>query len=190
VKSARFLLVSFLCGLVFAVGLGLSGMTQPAKVLAFLDIKGAWDPTLMFVMVGAIAVHMGFALRAKRATKPVWAPRFSLPAREGIDAQLFAGAALFGVGWGLEGYCPGPAVVASASGHAVPLVFVASMIVGLLVPPIRPPIFWRLGRSRRRGRRPPRRRENDRRRALSSFLRNKQASATRSSNHIARAPNE
>jgi uncharacterized membrane protein YedE/YeeE len=134
VKSARSLLVSFLGGLVFAVGLGLSGMTEPAKVLAFLDVKGAWDPTLMFVMVGAIAVHMRFALRAKRATKPVWAPRFSLPARESIDARLFVGAALFGVGWGLQGYCPGPAVVASASGHAVPLVFVATMIVGLLVP--------------------------------------------------------
>lgn len=131
-RSARFYLVSFFCGLVFAVGLGLSGMTQPAKVLAFLDVGGTWDPTLMFVMAGAIAVHMGFALRAKRTAKPVWAPRFSLPVREGIDARLFVGAALFGVGWGLQGYCPGPAVVASASGHAVPLVFVASMIVGLV----------------------------------------------------------
>jgi uncharacterized membrane protein YedE/YeeE len=141
VKTRWFYVVSFSSGLVFAAGLAISGMTQPAKVLGFLDVTGAWDPTLMFVMIGAIAVHMGFALRAKNAAKPLLARQFSLPARDAIDAPLFIGAALFGVGWGLEGYCPGPAVVASASGGAVPLVFVASMVAGLLAPRPRLPHF-------------------------------------------------
>jgi uncharacterized membrane protein YedE/YeeE len=134
VKARRFYAVSFLSGLVFAAGLAISGMTRPGKVLAFLDVGGAWDPTLAFVMAGAVAVHVGFALRAKRSAKPLFADRFAFPARDSIDAPLVLGAAIFGIGWGLQGYCPGPAVAASASGDAVPLVFLASMIVGLLVP--------------------------------------------------------
>jgi uncharacterized membrane protein YedE/YeeE len=128
------LLVAFAAGTVFALGLGLSGMTRPGKVVAFLDVAGAWDVTLAFVMAGAIAVHIGFALRAKRASAPLLGPRFVLPARDAVDASLLVGASLFGVGWGLQGYCPGPAIVASASGSAVPIVFVASMIAGLLAP--------------------------------------------------------
>jgi uncharacterized membrane protein YedE/YeeE len=94
------------------------------------------DPTLVFVMAGAIIVHMGFALRAKRALAPLLAPGFVRPVRDAIDTSLFVGASLFGVGWGLQGYCPGPAIVASASGSSVPIVFLASMIAGMLAPRI------------------------------------------------------
>ena len=125
--------VAFASGLVFAVGLGISGMGQPAKVLAFLDVAGAWDPSLLLVMGGAIAVHFGFAQRAKRSVAPVLAPSFALPPSGTLTKSLFAGSALFGVGWGLAGYCPGPAVLAIASGNAVPLTFVAAMLAGMLL---------------------------------------------------------
>ncbi|HEY3594199.1 MAG TPA: DUF6691 family protein, partial [Polyangiaceae bacterium] len=121
-------------GLVFATGLTLSGMTNPAKILAFLDITGRWDPSLLLVMGAAVATHLPFALWAKRASHPLVAQRFAFPARDALDGSLFFGAALFGVGWGMQGYCPGPAIVALASGGTVPLVFVATMIVGLLLP--------------------------------------------------------
>jgi len=127
-------LVSFLSGLVFAVGLGISGMTRPGKVLAFLDVAGTWDPTLLFVMGGAIAVHIGFALRAKRASAPLLGERYDFPARDSVDVSLVLGASLFGVGWGLQGYCPGPAVVAATSGGSVPIVFVVFMVAGFALP--------------------------------------------------------
>lgn len=153
-KSPWFYVVSFFSGLVFAGGLAISGMTQPAKVLGFLDVTGAWDPTLVFVMAAAIAVHMGFALRARRAVRPLLAAEFSAPARDATDASLFVGAAVFGVGWGLEGFCPGPAIVASASGAPVPLVFVGSMTAGLFVPQL----VRSLRQRRRDGQHRPRRR--------------------------------
>jgi uncharacterized membrane protein YedE/YeeE len=124
--------VSFLAGLLFAAGLGVSEMSRPGKVLAFLDVAGAWDPSLLLVMVGAIGVHLGFALRARRADRAV--AGCAVAPGNSLDATLLAGAALFGVGWGMQGYCPGPAVVASASGSVTPLVFLVSMIAGLLVP--------------------------------------------------------
>ena len=133
-KTRATYLVSFLSGLVFAIGLGLSGMTRPGKVLAFLDVTGAWDPTLAFVMGGAIALHAGFALRAKRAAAPLLGPSYVMPTRESLDRSLVLGATLFGVGWGLQGYCPGPAVVAATSGDWVPIVFLAFMVVGFAVP--------------------------------------------------------
>jgi uncharacterized membrane protein YedE/YeeE len=125
--------VAFVSGLVFAFGLGVSGMGRPAKVLAFLDVSGDWDPSLAFVMVSAIAVHAIFVWRAKRADRPVLGGRFVVPPPNGIDASLWLGAGLFGIGWGLVGYCPGPAVMASASAQTTPLVFVAAMMAGLLL---------------------------------------------------------
>ncbi len=125
--------VAFAAGLVFAVGLGIAGMGRPSKVLAFLDVTGAWDPSLAFVMASAIAVHIGFALRAKRGGAPVFATSYVLPKRDGLDLSLFAGAATFGIGWGLVGYCPGPAVVGVASGNATPVAFVVAMIAGLVL---------------------------------------------------------
>jgi uncharacterized membrane protein YedE/YeeE len=122
---------SFGCGLVFGLGLLISGMTEPEKVLGFLDVFGAWDATLAFVMAGAVAVAgAGFAL-ARRQNAPLFAAKFSWPSRSDIDAPLVAGSALFGIGWGLSGICPGPALVNLAGLTAPIVVFVAAMIVGM-----------------------------------------------------------
>jgi uncharacterized membrane protein YedE/YeeE len=125
-------LVAFASGLVFALGLGLSGMTRPEKILAFLDVGPGWDPSLALVMVGAVAVHALFVRRARRSPRPRFAPAFAWPAERAVDARLLVGAAVFGIGWGLVGYCPGPAVVALASLDARPFVFVAAMAAGML----------------------------------------------------------
>ncbi|MGO9708762.1 MAG: DUF6691 family protein [Polyangiaceae bacterium] len=126
--------LAFLAGLVFSAGLTLSGMTRPSKVLAFLDVTGAWDPSLAFVMVGAIGVAaIAFRLSGPPRT-PILGDRFRLPASlASIDPKLVTGAAIFGVGWGLSGLCPGPAVVAVASGQTGALVFVGAMIAGMAV---------------------------------------------------------
>ena len=124
-------LAAFLSGALFAVGLGVSGMTRPGKVLAFLDLGGAWDPSLAFVMAGAIATH-ALLLRpilARRA--PLLVPQFSLPTRREVDRRLVGGAALFGVGWGLAGFCPGPAVTSLVGGRVEPVIFVAAMLTGM-----------------------------------------------------------
>ena len=125
-------LVSFACGLVFGAGLLISGMTQTGKVLGFLDIFGAWDATLAFVMAGAVAVtSIGFALARRRGT-PVFAAQSLWPTRKDIDAPLVTGAVLFGIGWGLVGLCPGPALV-NLAGLGLPLiVFVVAMAVGMI----------------------------------------------------------
>jgi uncharacterized membrane protein YedE/YeeE len=124
---------SFGCGLIFGLGLLTSGMTEPEKVLGFLDVFGAWDATLAFVMAAAVAVAAaGFAL-ARRRSAPLFAVRFSWPSRSDIDAPLLVGSALFGIGWGLSGICPGPALV-NLAGLTAPIVaFVAAMIVGMFV---------------------------------------------------------
>jgi uncharacterized membrane protein YedE/YeeE len=118
-------------GLVFALGLGLAGMTDPANVQGFLDITGDWKPALAFVMGGAIAVHGASRLLVLRRRAPVLEPAFSLPAAAAVDGRLLAGSALFGVGWGLSGYCPGPAFTALASGTVDAVTFVAAMVVGM-----------------------------------------------------------
>jgi uncharacterized membrane protein YedE/YeeE len=129
--------VAFVSGLIFAVGLGISGMTQPEKVLGFLNLFGAWDPTLAFVMIGAIAVHMPVSLWVKRQGMFLPAVPCAGDALAGpeplaprIDVRLLGGSAIFGVGWGLAGYCPGPAIVSVASGARAALVFAAAMIAG------------------------------------------------------------
>ncbi|QND70137.1 DUF6691 family protein [Tardiphaga robiniae] len=124
--------VSFACGLVFGIGLLISGMTDTGKVLGFLDIFGAWDATLAFVMAGAVAVTgLGFAL-ARRRGAPVLAATNLWPTRRDLDAPLVIGATLFGIGWGLVGLCPGPALV-NLAGLGLPvIVFVVAMAVGML----------------------------------------------------------
>jgi len=125
------LLVAFFSGLIFALGLGVSGMTHPAKVLGFLDILGDWDPSLALVMVGAIGVYAAVGVFARRMGEPWLAERFHWPTRRDVDARLLGGAAIFGVGWGLAGYCPGPGVVVLASGAAGPAIFVGAMLAGI-----------------------------------------------------------
>ncbi len=119
-------------GVLFAIGLCLSGMTQPSKVIGFLDFAGRWDPSLAFVMAGALVVYVGAARWARRVPRPRFAPNFQLPHRKEIDAPLVGGAAIFGVGWGLAGYCPGPAVASLASVAPSTVVFVGSMAAGML----------------------------------------------------------
>lgn len=122
-----------LAGLLFGAGLAISGMVNPAKVLGFLDIAGAWDPSLALVLAGAVGVNLiGYRLVLKRAS-PLFATRFSLPSARELDVPLLVGAALFGVGWGLVGYCPGPALAALAAGSLKVVGFVVAMIVGSLL---------------------------------------------------------
>jgi uncharacterized membrane protein YedE/YeeE len=122
---------SFGSALLFGLGLGLSGMTLPSKVIGFLDITGNWDPTLAFVMVGAILVHsISFQLITKRPS-PIFSTSFRLPTRKDVDYKLVVGAAIFGLGWGLGGFCPGPAIVGLVSGIPAVLVFVGSMVAGI-----------------------------------------------------------
>ena len=118
-------------GLLFGIGLGLSGMTQPPKVIGFLDVFGVWDPSLMFVMLGAIAVHFGLSRLIRRRERPLLDARFHLPTARDIDRKLVAGSAIFGLGWGLGGFCPGPAIVALGSGATAAIVFVGAMAVGM-----------------------------------------------------------
>lgn len=127
--------VQFLVGLVFGTGLIVAGMADPAKVLAFLDLGaipgGNWDPSLLFVMAGGIGVTMiGYRLVLGRS-RPLLADRFALPPANRPDVRLVTGAALFGIGWGLAGFCPGPALVSVVTGGLPALVFVAAMLIGM-----------------------------------------------------------
>ena len=126
-------LMAFLAGLVFGVGLLVSGMTDPGKVIGFLDIGGSWDPSLAFVMAGAILVgFFAFALARRRAQSFLGAA-LELPQRRDIDRRLVAGSVVFGIGWGLAGYCPGPALVSFGSGQPKAAAFVAAMLAGMLI---------------------------------------------------------
>jgi uncharacterized protein len=127
----RRLAFSFAVGLLFGIGLLVSGMTQPAKVVAFLDVAGAWDPSLGFVMAGAIAVHALAYQLVPRLRRPLWAERFGIPTRRDLDGRLLGGAALFGAGWALGGYCPGPALTSVISGASSTLLFTGAMAVGM-----------------------------------------------------------
>ncbi|MBX3184281.1 MAG: YeeE/YedE family protein [Polyangiaceae bacterium] len=120
-------------GLLFSVGLALSGMTQPAKVIGFLDLAGRWDPSLAFVMLGAIGVHFVLYRLVLRRPSPLFSGHFELPTRRDLDRRLLIGSGIFGVGWALGGYCPGPALVAMGGLSRQALLFTVSMIVGMLV---------------------------------------------------------
>ena len=120
-------------GFVFALGLGLSGMTQPQKVIGFLDLFGSWDPSLMFVMVGALVVHFVTYKLIMRRNSPILSPEWHVPTKREITPALIVGAFIFGVGWGLNGFCPGPALASLASLQISSFVFVGSMLVGMVL---------------------------------------------------------
>jgi uncharacterized membrane protein YedE/YeeE len=127
-------LASFLAGAVFAVGLVVGGMTQPRKVIAFLDVSGgAWDPSLAFVMVGGVLVYAVGLPAVRRRPAPVFGGRFQIPSRTDLAPRLFVGAALFGAGWALAGFCPGPAVVAAGARVPETMLFIPSMLVGMVL---------------------------------------------------------
>ncbi|MEE4203796.1 MAG: YeeE/YedE family protein [Halieaceae bacterium] len=122
---------ALITGLLFGAGLALSGMTDPAKVLGFLDIAGEWIPDLAFVMGGALVVTLGATPLILGRARPLLADAFRLPVNKTIDAQLVVGGVIFGIGWGLWGYCPGPAMASLAYGEPTTLMFVAAMLVGM-----------------------------------------------------------
>lgn len=131
------ILIQFAIGLVFGLGLIVSGMSNPAKVLNFLDVggipAGTWDASLAFVMAGAVAVtFIGFS-RVLKLARPFFAERFYVPTRKDIDPRIIVGPAIFGIGWGLAGFCPGPALTALGFGSASAFVFVAAMCVGMVL---------------------------------------------------------
>jgi len=136
------ILAALACGLVFGFGLAISGMTQPTRVLGFLDVlglaSGRWDPTLAFVMLGALAVAAPGFLLARRRARPLFAPAAAWPSQRDIDRPLLAGAVLFGIGWGLVGLCPGPAIANLATLSSRVVAFVLAMAAGMLALD-----FWR-----------------------------------------------
>ncbi|WP_067253901.1 YeeE/YedE family protein [Methylobacterium sp. CCH7-A2] len=126
--------VSLLAGTLFGFGLSLSGMVDPARVIGFLDIaSGHWDPSLMFVLGGAVCVAFIAVAIQRRLPRPVLDTQFHIPERTDIDARLVGGSVLFGIGWGLAGFCPGPALSALTTGLPPVLLFIAAMIAGMLL---------------------------------------------------------
>lgn len=125
------LITSFVAGVLFAIGLGVAGMTQPQKVVGFLDFAGRWDASLAFVMMGAIGVHAVLFRLILRRSSPLLGGTFALPTQSSVDRRLVLGAAIFGVGWGLGGVCPGPGLVSVASGASTMLLFVGAMVAGM-----------------------------------------------------------
>lgn len=126
-------IIAFIVGFIFAIGLCLAGMTQTQKIIGFLDVFGNWDPSLIFVMIGAIGIHfIAYRLIIKRSA-PLFSNQWYIPNKKEITVRLVVGSLLFGIGWGLGGYCPGPAVVSLASLQLSPVIFVASMIGGMII---------------------------------------------------------
>ena len=125
--------VALLSGVIFALGLAVSGMTQAEKVVGFLNFFRGWDPSLMFVMGGAIAVHAVAWRLIKRRPSPLFSARFLVPTRRDLDARLLIGAAIFGVGWGLGGFCPGPGLASLVTGTPTALAFMVAMLAGSFV---------------------------------------------------------
>lgn len=126
-------IIALLCGLIFGFGLLLSGMANPEKVLGFLDISGRWDPSLIFVMIGAIVIAIVPFTFAKRRQRSLIGLPMQLPMSRVIDKRLIIGSLLFGIGWGIAGICPGPALILLGSGYRQGIIFVAAMLCGMVV---------------------------------------------------------
>lgn len=125
--------ISFLSGLIFGMGLLLSGMSNPAKIIGFLNITGKWDPSLVFVMIGAITIGFLAFSYAKRVKKTITGLEISLSSNQKIDKKLIIGSLLFGIGWGLVGFCPGPAIVALGAAKLKALYFSIAMVIGMII---------------------------------------------------------
>ncbi|KEI70013.1 YeeE/YedE family protein [Endozoicomonas elysicola] len=129
-----FYVIALLAGVLFGIGMALSGMVNPELVTAFLDISGQWDPTLIFVMGGALAVFIpGYQFLIKKRAQPILTNDWSLSKNNSIDVQLIVGTSLFGIGWGLLGVCPGPAVTSMLSGNSDVWLFIVAMMAGLII---------------------------------------------------------
>lgn len=126
------LATALVSGLIFGLGLSLSGMLDPVRVQGFLDVFGAWDPSLAFVLGGAVVVAFVGVAISRSLEKPVFDVQFHLPGTQRIDRRLVVGSALFGIGWGIAGFCPGPAITALALGKAEIVVFVVTMVLGMI----------------------------------------------------------
>ena len=124
--------ISFVVGFLFAIGLAVSGMTQPQKIIGFFNISH-WDPSLIFVMIGAVGVHLISYPLVKRRQSPLLESKWHVPTRRDVTPRLMLGSALFGIGWGLAGFCPGPALASLAAGDVRTVVFVVTMILGMLL---------------------------------------------------------
>ncbi|WP_261843724.1 YeeE/YedE family protein [Aliamphritea ceti] len=124
--------LALFCGALFGAGLALSGMTDPANIIGFLDISGDWNPQLVFVLAAAVGTSVAGFYGLQKRSKPVFAQQFHWPDAAYIDSRLVSGAVLFGIGWGLYGYCPGPALAALVYGQSHTVIFVVSMLVGML----------------------------------------------------------
>jgi len=128
------ILSAFLIGAVFGIGIAISGMANPAKVLNFFDIAGTWDPSLLFVMGGAlVTAAIGYRVLFGARQKPVFETGYALPTSRRIDAELIGGSAVFGIGWGISGFCPGGAIPALGLGYAETFIFIAAMMAGIVV---------------------------------------------------------
>ncbi|UDF30349.1 UNVERIFIED_ORG: YeeE/YedE family protein [Roseateles sp. XES5] len=127
------ILAALTCGALFGLGLALSGMLDPARVQGFLDVTGAWDPSLAFVLGGAVATMVVGLRLIRRLPRPAFDMRFHLPDNRAVDRRLVLGSAIFGAGWGLGGFCPGPAIAALSLGRLEPLLFVAFMLAGMVL---------------------------------------------------------
>jgi len=132
-NGSMFLVMSLVSGLLFGIGLTLSDMINPQRVLGFLDVAGSWDPTLAFVMGGALLVTFPAFHLVKKFGKPVCAAQFQIPTNKVIDTKLVTGSAMFGIGWGLVGFCPGPAIAALVTLQADVLIFGGSLLVGMVL---------------------------------------------------------
>jgi len=124
---------AFIAGLIFGVGLIISGMTNPSKIIGFLDITGVWDPSLLLVMVGAISLSYFAFRKAGVLAKPLLGDEMQLPKSREVNRRLVTGSLIFGAGWGLAGYCPGPALASIATGAQEPIIFVTAMIAGMAI---------------------------------------------------------
>ena len=128
------LIVTYLIGLVFGIGISISGMANPAKVINFFDVAGAWDPSLLVVMVSALVVAaIGYQFTFRTRARPVFTPNFNVPQSRVIDARLVGGATVFGIGWGISGFCPGGALPALGTGKPDVYLFTAAMIAGIFL---------------------------------------------------------